>query len=67
LWRGDLVEDEAQRRENPASHFNFLYHVIFLGLGLGVVEGKIRGEDYRKRSRLMECAKEKRSVEGAGR
>jgi hypothetical protein len=53
------VEDEAERRENPASHFNFLYHVIFLGLGLGVVEGKSVWRDYRKRSRLIECAKEK--------
>jgi hypothetical protein len=52
------VEDEAQRRKNPASHFNFLYHVIFLGLGLGLlccggkigVEGKIIGNDQRRRN-----------------
>jgi len=32
-----------------------------------VVEGKILWRDYRKRSRLIECAKEKRSVECADR
>jgi len=33
--------------------------ILFLGLGLGVVDGKSGGGDYRKRSKPLECAKEK--------
>jgi hypothetical protein len=40
---------------------------IFLGLGLGVVEGKVEGGDYRKRSKAQECARVERKVEGAER
>jgi hypothetical protein len=48
--------------------FECLHGVFrFLVFGLGVVEGKSVWRDYRKRSRLIECAKVERKVESAER